>query len=106
MSDDLYAYGRARDERLRAIVAKIEIEAAMRDGAAFRLAIDAVRAQGQVAKDALAEVPPDAMGEIAYHQAEVRVCRIIENFLQRIITQGEEAEASLHEDPLVRPQYE
>lgn len=44
MSDELpeyVAYAMARDERLRNLAASIEMEVAQRDGAAFRLLVDA-----------------------------------------------------------------
>lgn len=104
MSDqplDLQGYGAARDERLSHIRDMIELEAALQDGAAFRMAIDMVRRQERVAQDMLAEVNPADVGSVAAYQADIRSSRTLCNFLQQIINRGKDAEASLRHDTVM-----
>lgn len=102
MSDDAYAYGRARDERLTDIRNMIEIESALQDGAAFAMAIAAIEREAENAKDQLVQVNPADLGSIAAFQADVRAALALRNFLNQIIDRGKEATVSLHSDPYVR----
>lgn len=104
MSDDAYIYARARDERLSHIRDMIEIEAAQRDGAAFRMAIDIIESDAEMAKNMLVETNPSDWGSIAAYQAQVRAARLIKNFLQQIINRGQDAEISLRQDVAVGPE--
>jgi len=106
MSDDAYAYGRARDERLTDIRNMIEVEAALQDGAAFAMAIKAIEDEAENAKNQLVQVNPADIGSIAAFQADVRSAMALRNFLNQIINRGKEATVSLHEDPYARPSYE
>lgn len=104
MSDqplDFQGYGAARDERLTHIRDMIEIEAAQRDGAAFRMAIDIIEADAEMAKNMLVETNPSDWGSIAAYQAQVRAARLIGNFLKQIIGRGQAAEASLRHDSMI-----
>jgi hypothetical protein len=105
MSDELpeyVAYAMARDERLRNLAASIEMEVAQRDGAAFRLLVDAIEEDGKLAAAALAECNPADMGSISAYQAQVRTSRIISDCIKTIIQRGQQAEASLRDDADMR----
>jgi hypothetical protein len=88
----------ARDERLRHVAASIDIEAALRDGAAFRLVIEALKEDAREAGEQLIDCNPSDVGAIAMHQAQVRMARTIRRTIERILQRGQEAEVSLQED--------
>jgi hypothetical protein len=101
MSDlpaEYVAAAMARDERLRHVAASIDIEAALRDGAAFRLVIEALKEDAREAGERLIECSPSDVGVIAELQAQVRVARTIRRTIERILQRGQEAEVSLQED--------
>jgi hypothetical protein len=95
---DYVAAAMARDERLRHVAASIDIEAALRDGAAFRLVIEALKEDARDAGEQLVDCNPSDVGSIAAFQAQVRQARMIRLTLERILQRGTEAEVSLQED--------
>lgn len=97
-SEERFAYQRARDERLLAVKNMIELEAATKDGAAFRMLIEALGNEEARALNELVDCDPAKLGAVAALQAQARVAQLIRNTIQAIIYQGQVAEKSLRDE--------
>lgn len=92
------AYQQSYQLRLQAVKDMIEMEAAQRDGAAFRMLIDALNKEEFSALTALVDCNPAEVGKIAQIQAQARVARTVRDSIQDILYRGQVAEQSLRDE--------
>lgn len=100
MSDlqDRIAYQQALELRLSQVRDAIEVEAAMRDGAAFRMLVDAMSREEARALLDLVHCNPSDVGMISQLQAQARIAQVMRDSIQGILDRGRYAEKSLQDE--------
>ena len=91
-------YAKALEQRMRQVRDAIEVEAALRDGAAFRMVIDALYDDSNRAMIQLVNCDPHDVGQIAALQAQARIAQIVRDTIQGILDRGAYAEKSLQDE--------
>lgn len=100
MSDyaERVAYRQVYEERIKAVQDSIEIDAAMRDGAAFRMLVDALNKEEFRALNDLALCNPPDVTEIIHLQERIWIARMVRDFIQNVQDRGQYAEQSLKDE--------